>query len=200
MAKFELWYPVKKSIKVHQKFGENLIPMYKEMGMLGHNGWDIQAKDGDPIFAAHDGIVTFTGEDGSGGLGVVIRTTQKFDYTKEGETKQVYFKSIYWHLAKGSFKVKPGDSVKAGDLIALADNTGKSTGSHLHFGIKPVIQGEADWQWFNLEQDNGFLGSVDPELHFNSYYAEDAIVVLGIYQKIIEIYKLILNMVWINKD
>lgn len=182
--KFELWYPVKKPLTVNQKFGENLNSIYKNLGMLGHNGWDIFALDGDPIYAAHDGMVTFSGEDGSGGLGVVIRTKEKYDWAHEGEIKQVYYKSIYWHLKKGSIKVLSGQEIKTGDLIAQADNTGLSTGAHLHFGIKPVIQGEQDWQWYNLVQDNGYLGAIDPSLYFNKYFAVDAVVVVGIYETI----------------
>ena len=120
---------------------------------------DFQANDGDVILAAHDGIVTFTGEDGSGGLGVVIRTKDQFEY-KDGQS---YFKTIYWHIKAGTFMVHPNDEVKSGQPIAQADNTGMSTGTHLHWGLKPVYQGEQDWQWYNLEQDNGYNGAIDPE-------------------------------------
>lgn len=75
---------------------------------------------------------------------------------------KAYAKSIYWHLQKGSIVVTASQKVKAGDLIALADNTGMSTGSHLHFGLKPVKKGEADWQWYNIEQTNGVNGAIDP--------------------------------------
>lgn len=143
--KLKLKWPLS-TYRVSQFFGENATSFYKELGMSGHNGLDLTAQDGQPVFAAHDGIVTFTGEDGSGGLGVVIRTEQKYAYAGE----QAYFKSIYWHLKPNTFLVKPGDRVKTGEKIAEADNTGRSTGSHLHFGLKPIIKGEEDWQWFNI--------------------------------------------------
>lgn len=182
MSKFELWYPVKKpDLIVHQKFGENKVPFYATLGLKGHNGIDFYALDGFPLYAAHDGEVVFCGEDGSAGLGVVIRTLEPKDY---GENK-VFFKSIYWHIKKGSFKVKAGDIVKAGQQIAEADNTGMSTGSHLHFGVKPVLKGEADWTWYNVEQANGFLGAIDPQPYFNGFFAQDAVVVLGLLESII---------------
>lgn len=84
MSKFELWYPIK--TQLIQGFGENLLPVYKQLGLLGHNGIDFSAYDGQPVRASHDGVVTFTGYDGSGGLGIVIRTTE--DYFFDTDTEQ----------------------------------------------------------------------------------------------------------------
>lgn len=168
MNTFKIFYPLKPYI-LTQQFGENLTPLYKEMGMLGHNGWDMVGSTGQMIRAAHDGIVTFTGEDGSGGLGVVVRAEEEFEY-KDGTA---YFKTIYWHCLPGSFKVKPGDKVKVGDELAECDTTGKANGAHLHFGLKPIQQGEEDWQWFNIEQSAGYFGAIDPAPYWNGEYAED---------------------------
>lgn len=68
---------------ISQHFGENLVPLYAQLGLKGHNGLDIFAPDGAPVYAAHDGIVTFTGEDGSGGLTLVIRSNTWYDYDDE---------------------------------------------------------------------------------------------------------------------
>lgn len=175
MSKFELWYPLKNPFYITQLFGENKAPFYRELGMLGHNGVDFRAYDGQSIRAAHEGIVTFTGEDGSGGLGVVVRTEQQYEYNGQ----EVYFKSIYWHFKPNSFKVKAGDRVKVGDILALADNTGMSRGTHLHFGLKPVLKGEEDWAWFNFEQNNGYFGAIDPNPYWNKYFAEDNVFILN---------------------
>lgn len=182
--KFELWWPIK-PLQITQGFGENANNFYKELGMLGHNGLDLLAKDGQMIHAAHDGIVTFTGEDGSGGLGVVVRTKEQFWY-KGGDC---YFKTIYWHCQKNSFKVKPEDEVRVGDVLALADNTGMSTGTHLHFGLKPVFQGEQDWEWMNMEGENGYKGAIDPRPYFNGFFAEDQKKVISLLESIIAAYK-----------
>lgn len=146
-------------MKITQAFGGN-GEYYRANGInvIGHNGLDLEAVDGANIYASHDGEVTFTGYDGSGGLGVVIRTLDKFDY----QGKKSFFKTIYWHLKKDSIVVKANQKVKAGQLIALADNTGFSTGSHLHFGLKPITRGEKDWQWYNLEPNNGYSGAINP--------------------------------------
>lgn len=151
-----------KIFRINQKFGENANAFYKQLGLKGHNGIDFFAPDSTEVYAAHDGRVTFAGYDGSGGLGIVIRTEEEFDYLKG----QSYFKSIYWHLRKDSLKVTGSQQVKAGDLIALSDNTGMSTGAHLHFGLKPIAKGENDWTWFNTEQDNEYMGAIDPLPYF----------------------------------
>lgn len=181
--KLELFYPLKNPFFVTQKFGENLSPLYKELGLLGHNGWDIIGQYGQLVRAAHDGIVTFSGEGGSGGLGVVVRTFNKREYNG-GE---VFFKSIYWHLKPGSIRVKASQEVKVGDILGEADTTGSAKGAHLHFGLKPIKQGEAEWVWENVEQNNGYKGAIDPAPYWNGYYAENAQQVLGILQKIIDL-------------
>lgn len=158
MDKLQLQFPLK-YWSVNQHFGENANPYYAQLGLKGHNGMDLYAPDGTPVYAAHDGTVTFAGEDGSAGLGVVIRTDKEYAY---GDGK-AFYKTIYWHLKKGSIVVHASQKVKAGDLLAQADNTGMSTGSHLHFGLKPVYQGENDWSWWNAEQNNGYAGAIDPE-------------------------------------
>lgn len=169
--KLRLYFPVK-PFTVTQRFGEcdpRVCQVYKDLGLLGHNGLDVVAPDSHPIYAAHDGTVVFAGEDGSAGYGIVIRTDLKYEY-KDG---WAYFKSIYWHVRKDGIKVRAGQKVTAGALIALADSTGISLGSHLHFGLKPVQQGEEDWQWTNIEQQLGYKGAIDPMPYFVGIYAQD---------------------------
>lgn len=158
MDKLKLQFPLK-YWSVNQKFGANDTPLYAQLGLKGHNGLDLYALDGTKVFAAHDGTVTFSGDDGSAGIGIVITTDADFDYNG----KPTRYKTLYWHLKKGSIIVTASQKVKTGDLIAEADNTGMSTGSHLHFGIKPVYQGENPWTWTNADQGNGYNGAIDPE-------------------------------------
>ena len=63
---------------------------------------------------------------------------------------KAHAKTIYWHLIK-EIPVKVGQKVQAGDVVGYADNTGFSTGDHLHFGLKPQEKGENDWTWVNIE-------------------------------------------------
>lgn len=180
--KLELWYPVKPYI-VTQPFGVNKS-LYSKYGIEGHNGIDLVATHGQLVFASHDGEVTYAGVDGAEGWGVVLRTLEPVEYNGG----KAYIKSVYWHLIK-DIPVKAGQKVKTGDLIGYADNTGASTGDHLHFAIKPQAKGENDWTFFNVEQKNGFNGAVDPTPYFNNYFAQDSQTVLSIYYRIISLLK-----------
>ncbi len=86
-----------------------------------HKGVDLHIQIGDTIYAAFDGRVRLTKNEGRRkgyGLYVVVRHNNQLE-------------TVYGHLSK--FLVKPDVYVKAGDPIALGGNTGRSTGPHLHF-------------------------------------------------------------------
>lgn len=90
-------------------------PRFRRM----HKGVDLRAHVGDTIRAAFDGKVRLTKyERGGYGFYVIVRHTNGLE-------------TVYGHLSK--FLVRPDENVKAGTPIALAGNTGRSTGPHLHF-------------------------------------------------------------------
>ncbi|MFI3320258.1 MAG: LysM peptidoglycan-binding domain-containing protein [Rikenellaceae bacterium] len=86
-----------------------------------HSGIDIKAFVGDNIYAAFDGVVRLAKYYSAYGYCVVIRHYNGLE-------------TLYAHNSK--LLVKPNDHVKAGDVIAFAGNTGRSTGSHLHFEVR----------------------------------------------------------------
>ena len=137
----KLSLPLKKCI-VTQHFGQNPA-MYKQFGILGHNGIDFDAPMGTPILAVADGVISEAKEDS--GYGITIREIVQQD--KKAEI-------VYGHLQKLLCKV--GDVVKQGDTIGLTDNTGFSTGPHLHLGIR-FLDGNNI-----IDYNNGYFGSVDP--------------------------------------
>lgn len=158
MKKLELFFPLQKPYFISQYFGENKIPLYKELGMLGHNGFDIVCPLGRPVYASHDGQIVYAGQDGKEGIGIVIRTNEQFlDISGQPQ----WFKTLYWHLLP-NVAIKVGQQVMVGDLIGYADTTGYATGPHLHWGLKPQYQGENDWAWWNSESQNGYKGAIDP--------------------------------------
>ena len=107
--------------QVTQLFGEN-VQYYTQWGYCcGHNGIDFGLGNGSLILASADGEVTAVAFE-DGGYGNYVKLRHDFGYT------------YYAHLQKAL--VKQGDKVKTGDQIALSDNTGASTGPHLHFGLK----------------------------------------------------------------
>lgn len=170
MNNFKIYYPIK-PLFITQPFGATYNLSYYEAngikGLKGHNGIDMLAKTGQPVYASHDGIA-YSEEDSNQGYGVVLITKNKFDY----EGGQVFFKSIYWHLLP-NIPVTSGQEIKAGDLLGYADSTGLSTGAHLHFSIKPVENNEPAFAWINVHQNNGYLGNIDATPYFNSLFAED---------------------------
>lgn len=84
-----------------------------------HKGLDIKVYTGDTIRAAFTGKVRVVRYDANGyGKFVVIRHDNGLE-------------TIYGHLSKQL--VAENQNVKAGDVIGLGGNTGRSTGSHLHF-------------------------------------------------------------------
>lgn len=85
-----------------------------------HDGIDIAAPMGTPIYAAAAGVVQSAGPDPGYGNLIVIR-------------HDPHTISFYGHEEK--ILVKPGQRVQAGELIALEGNLGFSTGPHLHFGV-----------------------------------------------------------------
>jgi len=95
-------------------------------GEGGHIGIDISAPTGQPVYAAHDGIVTREWTQAGGN---VARVTGVDCYTR------------YAHLK--SFTVDNGQYVLAGHQIAISDNTGNlTTGPHLHWELHR-LSGEA---------------------------------------------------------
>lgn len=104
--------------KINSGFGYRKDPFRSRIGF--HSGVDIDAKFGDPVVATADGMVKETGWQGSYGKTVVIRHEQGFE-------------TIYGHLSKIS--VEEGQKVKVGEEIGKAGNTGRSTGTHLHYEV-----------------------------------------------------------------
>jgi len=93
----------------------------------GHQGWDMLAPEGTPIFAVASGVVRISSEGYYGyGVGVVI------DHAIGGQAVS----SLYGHMVYGSRLVSAGDYVTAGQMIGLVGNTGQSYGAHLHLEIR----------------------------------------------------------------
>jgi len=99
-----------------------------------HEGLDYGVPVGTPVRAPADGVVGLAEPLFVRGNGVTI---SHGDGVCSG----------FWHLSK--ILVKPGQVVRAGDLIALSGNTGLSNGPHVHFEIRirGVPTNPAPWYW-----------------------------------------------------
>src|SRR5688572_602943 len=118
----KLIVPVNRPIT--QLFGENPA-FYKKWGYAGHNGVDYGIPNGTPVLAAADGTVELIALE-NGGYGNHVKRSHV-----NGADK---FSTYYAHLASAA--VSAGQKVKAGIVIGYSNNSGASTGPHLHFGLK----------------------------------------------------------------
>ncbi len=125
---FVLQWPVD-SRRINQEFNVN-PQFYRPFGLPGHEGLDLYANTGASVYAAADGDVIAAGAPKNHPYGLHVRITHR-----AGDTT---YHTIYGHLSK--IFVAAGQAVRAGQAIGLADNTGNSFGSHLHFTLK--IDGE----------------------------------------------------------
>lgn len=86
-----------------------------------HNGVDMAAPGGSPILAAYDGTVAAAG---------YSSTMGNYIYLNHGSG----LVTIYMHAS--ALYVSAGQQVSKGDKIAAVGTTGRSTGNHLHFGVR----------------------------------------------------------------
>ncbi len=107
-----------------------------------HTGIDIAVSMGSPVYATEDGVVVFSGySEGYGKLVIIQHRRNKSSY--------------YAHNLE--LKVKRGDTVKRGKIIALSGNSGLSTGPHLHFEIRHNNKSEDPMKYLNQKYlRNGF--------------------------------------------
>lgn len=112
----KFYLPLKKLIPT-SGFGWRKHPVTGEHKF--HTGIDLKAYY-EPVYCIADGIVSFAGKGDIEGNYVIIDHGQ--------------VKSIYCHLSKISFSA--GQIIKAGEVLGISGNTGRSTGAHLHFGLK----------------------------------------------------------------
>jgi murein DD-endopeptidase MepM/ murein hydrolase activator NlpD len=84
-----------------------------------HEGMDLDLNTGDPVYSTYDGIVRVVAYNGGGyGRFVLVRHYNGLE-------------TLYGHLSKTTVEV--GQLVKAGDMVGLGGNTGRSYGDHLHY-------------------------------------------------------------------
>lgn len=106
----------------HYPFKGRVTSKYGPRRRRIHQGTDIDLETGDPVYATFDGRVRVTTyvRGGYGNL-VILRHDNGLE-------------TYYGHLSEIS--VKPNEWVTAGQVIGKGGNTGRSTGSHLHFEMR----------------------------------------------------------------
>ena len=91
--------------------------------IVPHNGVDYAASTGTPVWAAADGVVTFVGPRGANGNLVSLRHENGYE-------------THYAHLSRFAAGLERDDRVNQRQVIGYVGSTGRSTGPHLHFGLK----------------------------------------------------------------
>lgn len=116
-------------------YGHRVDPIYGTSKF--HEGMDFAAEKGTPVYATGDAIVKSA--KWHSGYGNLIELDHGYNYTTR-----------YAHLSK--MNVTAGQSVKRGELIGLVGNTGKSTGSHLHYEVryKGAPQNPVNYYFYDL--------------------------------------------------
>ncbi len=99
-------------------FGLRSDPFHRKQRF--HQGIDIVAPFGSPVFAAAEGVVLHAGWMGSCGMGVLLEHARGY-------------RTLYCHLSQ--ILATPKDPVSSGQRIGSIGSTGRSTGPHLHFGL-----------------------------------------------------------------
>jgi murein DD-endopeptidase MepM/ murein hydrolase activator NlpD len=100
-------------------YGYRLSPFTGQREM--HEGLDIAAPYGTPIVAAADGVVSFVGPLAS--FGNVVFVNHGHGFT-----------TFYAHAS--SFRVKEGQQVKRGQIVAYVGTSGRTTGPHVHYEVQ----------------------------------------------------------------
>lgn len=124
-------WPAPSYTRISDDYGYRIHPILKVKQF--HNGVDMAAPGGSPILAAYDGEVVAASYSSSMGNYVMI------DHGDELYT-------IYMHASK--LYVKKGQEVKRGEKIAAVGTTGRSTGNHLHFGVRLKGNYVSPWSYF----------------------------------------------------
>lgn len=119
------------SDKFSSRFGPRVSPTAGASS--AHKGLDIALASGTPLLAVSAGTVDYVGWQDPANPSVGGGYYISIDHGTDAKGRVV--KSMYFHMQGESALVKVGDKVKKGQKIGLSDNSGASTGPHLHLGI-----------------------------------------------------------------
>lgn len=116
-----------------------------------HNGLDIPAPLGTPVYAFADGKVIAaqdSGVIGFGGWVVLLHSIEGVEYS-----------TVYGHMFPGQVHVAVGQAVSAGQQIAEVGNAGQSFGAHLHFEIHKGNRLQNGWA--GVEDPGPWIDAID---------------------------------------
>src|SRR5688572_26071012 len=139
-------------------FGNRMSPFTRTADF--HKGLDLSAPTGTPIYATADGVVTFAGR---------YPISQSVSWWRFGNVVTIKhsdrFITIYAHC--DTVRVRAGDQVTQGQVVATVGSTGWSTNSHLHYEVRS-----------DLEQP-GRYDPIDPRIYIlNHQWSNEALLLM----------------------
>ena len=140
-----------------QGFGGN-PEAYARFGLKGHNGWDLKTKLPDTpqgfrnILSSWRSQFYAQGNEGNDGFGLYFEVIVRLYNT---------YKLTYAHCKS----IEHFENKNEGDVMAVSDNTGNSTGSHLHLTVK---RGQLqNGKFVSDNYNNGYFGAINPQEFFD---------------------------------
>ena len=140
-----------------QGFGGN-ASAYARFGLKGHNGWDLKTKFPDTpqgfryILSSWSSKFYAQGNEGNDGFGLYFEVIVQLYNT---------YKLTYAHCKS----IENFEHKSEGDAMAISDNTGNSTGSHLHLTVK---RGQVQsGKFVSDDYNNGYFGAINPQIFFD---------------------------------
>lgn len=130
------WHYPTTPFHVNQAWGIK-NPIYEQFGFSRHNGVDFALGEDTMLYYPWNGTGTVVKTDNipnGAGIMVRVRSNEEYDF---GDRK-AYILTDFMHCH--TLFVKEGDTVRTGDRLARADNTGFSTGAHTHEQDKRVTK------------------------------------------------------------
>ena len=124
----QLLFPVAGDAFKSSGFGWRLHPILGSW--LMHAGRDLAAPEGTPVVAALSGQVLSSGLAGGYGVAIELEHVEPLRRTLYGQLSEIY--------------VRPGQTVRLGQVIGRVGSTGLSVGQHLHFELRTPSR--AGWQ------------------------------------------------------
>lgn len=178
--RLRLYYP-SKPFSITQAWGI-FNPAYTQFGFTRHNGIDFLLGTDKKLYAPCDGTVVKKGNNPAGS-GIFLGLVSDVHEFEDG-----HFRVLIDFLHCEQILVSEGQKVKIGDILAIADNTGFSTGPHTHMQPRRIAywNGEVGNSLALAFADkNDANGSFDPMPFFTGIHARDVPSLLSYLQALL---------------
>lgn len=152
-------------VRINQEWGRK-DSFYEQFGFKQHNGADYALGEKGELRCPVPCEVTKIGWQPNGaGHYICLLTLSQYDFE---DGKSAFAELTYMHLDHTIASV--GQKLAPGELFAIGDNTGASTGSHTHLAPKRVKKYSGGYRTIDVNDANN---TFDPEKHRDGTFAKD---------------------------